>query len=472
LAGAGTLALAATASAAPTFSVSPDTGLTSGQVVVVSGSGFADGASGAIVECNNDPAQPTIAVLGNQVPVSCTNPLKNLDGTSPTGVLTSANFKVAEGTVGPPTTGTDSGSGSAATDAAAYPCPPTPSQVTAGYACTISFGDTDNDQVSQVLSFASGTGNTGNTGNTGTTTTSSTTTTTTTTPSSTTTSTTAPPNAPADSPTYSLACTAATVPVNLPSVVTEGVFETNPVAAGAVDNLKANSKAVPNSLLSGVNLLNGPDTGLGVVIEFPTSLEALTTPGATVTFSGTLPLVVTGGIGTPSLNLTGSFTVPGTYPSNAAVVVTGTQAGGTITAGQQTSMTVTQPQFTSASPLDLAVAIGSTSVPIICTSSSSETLDTATITGGNGTATPANPPSAGTSTGSAGGSSSGTSAKTAATDPSSLAFTGPGKGIWALAIGGFVLIDLGFLVVTIYYRPRELFAMAGRRINRIFGSDT
>ena len=272
---------------------------------------------------------------------------------------------------------------------------------------------------------------------------------------------------PADSPTYSLACTAATIPVNLPSVVTEGVFATNPVAAGAVDNLAPNKKAVPNSLLSGVNLLNGPDTGLGVVIEFPTTLEALTTPGATVTFSGTLPLVVTGGIGTPSLNLSGSFTVPPSYPSNAAVVVTGTQAGGSITAGQQTSMTVTQPQFTTASPLNLTVAIGSTSVPITCTSSSSETLDTAKITGGNGTATPANPPSAGTASGSSAGSgSSGTKATTAA-----LAFTGPGPGIWALAIGGLILIDLGYLLLTSFYRPRELFAMAGRRVNRIFGSD-
>jgi cell division septation protein DedD len=346
---------------------------------------------------------------------------------------------------------------------------------------TIAIGSTDipitcTSAASQTIATAAiGSGGTGTTGNTGTTsttasttstTTSSTTTTTTTTPSSTT-STTAPANAPADSPTYSLACTAASVPVNLPSAVTEGVFETNPVAAGAVDNLAPNKKAVPNSLLSGVNLLNGPDTGLGVVIEFPTSLEPLTTPGATVTFSGTLPLVVTGGIGTPSLNLSGSFTVPATYPSDAAVVVTGTQTGGSITAGQQTSMTVTQPQFTSASPLDLTVAIGSTNVPITCTSSSSETLDTATITGGNGTATPANPPSAGTSSGSSG---SGSAAGKTATD-ASLAFTGPGPGIWALAIGGLILIDLGYLLLTSFYRPRELFAMAGRKVNRIFGSD-
>jgi hypothetical protein len=134
-------------------------------------------------------------------------------------------------------------------------------------------------------------------------------------------------------------------------------------------------------------------------------------------------------------------------------------------------MTVTQPAFSSASPLNLTVAIGTTNVPITCTSSASETLDTATITGGNGTATPANPPSPGTATGSSGGSS-GTTAKTTATDPSSLAFTGPGHGVWALAIGGLLLINLGFLVLTIYYRPRELFAMATRRAHRIVGDRT
>jgi hypothetical protein len=50
-----------------------------------------------------------------------------------------------------------------------------------------------------------------------------------------------------------------------------------------------------------------------------------------------------------------------------------------------------------------------------------------------------------------------------------LAFTGSGPGVWALAVGGIILIDLGFLVVTIYYRPRELLAMARRQTNRVLG---
>ena len=313
--------------------------------------------------------------------------------------------------------------------------------------------------------------NSGGSGGTTTTTTTSTpmssTTTTTTSPSGTTTTTTAPPHPPADSPSYSLACTAATVPVNLPSAITEGVFASDPVAAGATDDLVANSKAVPNSLFglydknsnpNGVNLLNGPDTGLGVVVQFPAALQPLTTPGDTVTFSGTLPLSVTGGVGTPSLNLSGGFTVPSTHPTNAAIAIKGTQSG-TITAGQGTSMTISQPQFTSGSPLALTIAIGSTNVPITCTSSSTETLDTATITGGNGTPTPPNPPSPGTVT-AAGGAPAGT-----ATSANTLAFTGPGPALWFTLLAGLLLLDLGYLVITTFHRPRELATKVRRQLH-------
>jgi len=60
-------------------------------------------------------------------------------------------------------------------------------------------------------------------------------------------------------------------------------------------------------------------------------------------------------------------------------------------------------------------------------------------------------------------------ATAASSTPGTLAFTGAGPGVWWLFVGGIILIDLGFLVVTIYYRPRELFAMARRQTNRVFG---
>ena len=58
------------------------------------------------------------------------------------------------GTVGPPTTGTDSSGGNAATDAAKYPCPPTPAQQAAGASCFIAFGDLAGDQATTPISFA------------------------------------------------------------------------------------------------------------------------------------------------------------------------------------------------------------------------------------------------------------------------------------------------------------------------------
>jgi len=138
-----------------TLTVSPATGLINGSVVTVSGSGYADNSTGAILECNNDPAQPTIVVEGSAAPVSCTNPLKKIETTSASGALGPVSYTVAAGTVGPPTTGTDSSGGDAATDAAAYPCPPTAAQITAGYSCTIAFGDLANDEGTANISFGS-----------------------------------------------------------------------------------------------------------------------------------------------------------------------------------------------------------------------------------------------------------------------------------------------------------------------------
>jgi hypothetical protein len=38
-----------------------------------------------------------------------------------------------------------------------------------------------------------------------------------------------------------------------------------------------------------------------------------------------------------------------------------------------------------------------------------------------------------------------------------------------LAIGGLALINLGFLVMTMYYKPSEMFVLAGRQVRRAFG---
>ena len=50
-----------------------------------------------------------------------------------------------------------------------------------------------------------------------------------------------------------------------------------------------------------------------------------------------------------------------------------------------------------------------------------------------------------------------------------LAFTGVGNGLWVLAFAGVIFVNLGLLVLLLFYRPRELASGAGRRISRIFG---
>lgn len=148
------LALPVTASAGgATISVTPSTGLTDGSVVSVSGSGFS--GAGAITQCSTAAGQPTISVAGNAVPVSCSNPLSKLVSFSG-GALAATSFTVHTGTVGPPSTGTDSAGHDAATDAALYPCPPTTAQQAAGATCTVTVGDSAADAASQVLGFAGG----------------------------------------------------------------------------------------------------------------------------------------------------------------------------------------------------------------------------------------------------------------------------------------------------------------------------
>ena len=180
----GALAFPAIIWAAASITVTPSTGLSNGQKVTVSGSGLYDSSIGSILECNNDPNQPTVVTEGNAVPISCSNPLTTLVTTSKTGTLPATSFVVHTGTIGPPATGKDTSGGSATTDAAKYPCPPTAAQLAAGYSCNVTFGDENNDDVIQNITFAS---------QSTTTTTTTTPTTTTTTPTTTTTTQTATP---------------------------------------------------------------------------------------------------------------------------------------------------------------------------------------------------------------------------------------------------------------------------------------
>ncbi|HTZ10653.1 MAG TPA: hypothetical protein VMB72_16390 [Acidimicrobiales bacterium] len=207
LSGGGTLVAlgAATASGAatgPTLSASPSTKLTNGEAVTVTGSGFAKNSIGNILECNDDPKQPTVALgspVDSSVPVSCIPPsLGKLVTTNKKGDV-SATFDVQTGTTGPPCgpspdaatcPATDSAGNPPATDAAKYPCPPTAAEESAGDACELTYGDETGESADVIILFGSETPPTTSTSTTSTSSTTTTSTTSTTTTSTTTTSTT------------------------------------------------------------------------------------------------------------------------------------------------------------------------------------------------------------------------------------------------------------------------------------------
>ncbi|HVA02507.1 MAG TPA: hypothetical protein VMU64_02070 [Acidimicrobiales bacterium] len=190
-------------------------GLAGGEVVSLSGAGFTKGSLASIEQCNSDPTQPVMLFLGNDVPVSCSQ--ISITTISSKGVLTGTHT-MKTGTVGPPTTGTPtctqtvpttsvitgcSTSGNPATDAAKFPCPPTPAQQAAGDTCVLAIGDQAGDRAIGIALFGTetvptsststtggGTSTTGgSTSTTGATTTTTGTTTTTTSPTSTSTAT-------------------------------------------------------------------------------------------------------------------------------------------------------------------------------------------------------------------------------------------------------------------------------------------
>lgn len=133
--------------------VDPGTCLTGGETVTITGSGLKSNSPGGISECNDAANQPTIAVEGSQVPVSCTSPLDQIVSTSSTGTL-NTTFKIVTGYPGPPSLGTDSAGTSALKAALSFPCPPTPAQAASGATCTIAFGDAGGDQLSADIGFA------------------------------------------------------------------------------------------------------------------------------------------------------------------------------------------------------------------------------------------------------------------------------------------------------------------------------
>jgi hypothetical protein len=88
------------------------------------------------------------------MPVSCTRPRRVRVGVD--GRFSSVRFKVVDGEVGPPSSGTDSWGHPAGTDARRYPCQPTSFQASAGAYCYVQlrWGAGTGDETLQPLTFA------------------------------------------------------------------------------------------------------------------------------------------------------------------------------------------------------------------------------------------------------------------------------------------------------------------------------
>ncbi len=447
----GVLVFSSPASAAAALTVTPSTGLSNGTVVQVSGSGFADSATGAMLECNNDPGQPTVEVAGiEQAPVGCTNPLLKIVSTSSTGAVPSTSFTVATGTVGPPTTGTDSAGNDAATDAALYPCPPTAAQVSAGDSCVIAFGTEGGSQVTTPISFSSGEGTT-------TTTTSSSTTTTTTTASTTTTTTTA----------GSTTTTSTTVPCNAKSTTSTG-----PPSLTANPGTCLNGGTVVTLTGSGFD-----DTSPGTVLECNNDASqptvALPSP-----VSENVP------VSCSSINLSKLVTTSATGTLSTTFTVIAGTTGPSCGAAGDAIATCPSTDSTGGSPAADAAKYPCPPTTAQIAAGASCTLSFGDLGGKQGTVaisfvpapTPASTTTATTAAAGSGSSTTGaattaaaTTAATPTTGTSSLAFTGAGPDTWYTLLGGLLLLDLGFLILTLYYRPREMAQMLRHGVSRTFG---
>ena len=141
-----------------TVTVDPATCLVAGSTVSITATGLlpfnsSTNSLGTVLECNDDPGQPTVALAARSFPVSCTGALAH--DFAPNGAGTAnESFTVVVGTTGPPATGTDSAGNDAGADAAKYPCPPTPAQVSD--TCVIAVGDLGGDKVVVPIAFNPG----------------------------------------------------------------------------------------------------------------------------------------------------------------------------------------------------------------------------------------------------------------------------------------------------------------------------
>ena len=491
------------ATSGPTMIVSPSTGLMNGQGVTVFSSGDKPNAEGNILECNTASGEPTVALgapVSHDLPVGCTAPSyapNTLVSTTAEGSFTKT-YVVTAGTVGPPCgagdmisscPSTDSAGNDPATDAAAYPCPPTPAQVAAGATCQLEFGDTAGDSESSTVYFSGQT----------------------------------PPIPPPQpgSGTYELYCPGTPVGnISLNGVTTSGTLSpadpspgdqfqvtgyqttvTLPAgivsAAAALGNTALSGTATTEVDASGATPATTdntfsfdipipnpvPSTGVSFSIPSPaTTLGPFTATGGPITISENtktqLTLVVSGN----QLSLTctayvddavpsGITSSPPSGPSEAPTIATSSQTttSTTTTLPSGTTSTTVPPGTSSTTTTlpDTSTTVAPTTSTTAASDSSSTTTSTlpsgsTTTTSGYGSTTTTSG-SGGTTTSGAGGpgTTNGPATRSGGSDTvtansGSLAFTGPGARLTLTAAIGAALLLLGLILLVVADVPARL----------------
>jgi len=443
------------ATSGPALIVSPDSELTGGESVTVTGSGFADSSPGNILECNETPNQPTVALgspVNGDLPVGCTAPSYGLVTTSATGTI-SSSYAVTEGTVGPPCgasndvitscPSTDSAGQDPATDAANFPCPPTPTQQAAGATCVLRYGDEAGDNATAPIFFSNET-----------------------TPPPPTTGGTGPyelycPGTPVGTVALNDATTTATLSpvdpttgqqfyvtgyqttVNLPaSIVSAAAALANTSISGTATTQLDAIGATPPTLSSGTLSFDTP-----IPSPVPADGIDLVIPSPAISVG---PFTATGGAISIQEDASASLTLD--VSGNALALTCTAYADDSVPTGITTSSPT-------GSPVDPVVAgtAAETSPSSSTTSSTTSTTSAATTTSQSTTTT-----SARASTTSSTGATTSTqalatkSSNTISASSGSLAFTGSGSGLRLATTAGAALVLLGLLLLAVSDVPRQL----------------
>jgi len=522
LAGFGLVGSAISASAATgvtvTPTITPDTGLTNGQSVTLAASGLTKNSIGNILECNDDPSQPTVmdgGVVNSSIDVSCIAPsFSALVTVSGKGAV-STPFKVIEGTVGPPCgptpaavtcPATDSAGNSPTADAALYPCPPTAAQQAKGDVCQLTYGDQANDSAVGNILFAgesapppttttaagatttSGAGATTTTGAGATTTTGAGATTTTavaptttttgtsgsTTTVASTTTTEAPTTTTTEAPTTTTTAASGTTTTTAPPTMITASYELycpgTPVGDVVLNGAVTTATLSPAAPTSGstFNLTN-----YQTVVNLPASLASAAS-AVSPTLAGSATAQVDASGATPATTAVGplDFNLP--FPSpipDAGVSLSLPSAPETVGPFTATSGAITMQEDSSAS---LSLTIAGSALALTCTAYPDNSVTPSGITtsaptvpsiapviavaGGGSTSTTVPPTPTTTkapATTPTSGGGGGGGATPVAAKSSSLAFTGVGPGVGILGVIGGVLILLGLALLVLIDAPRR-----------------